>query len=62
MALMKNEWLIPVGVLCLAAAILSDRFLLMIGGTVLDFVVGILAGVSIVLNFAGLYRMRKSKD
>jgi uncharacterized membrane protein YjjP (DUF1212 family) len=62
MALMKNEWLIPVGVLCLAAAILSDRFLLMIGGTVLDFVVGILAGVSIVLSFAGLYRMRKSKD
>jgi hypothetical protein len=62
MALMKNEWLIPVGVLCLAAAILSDRFLLMIGGTVLDFVVGILVGVSIVLNLAGLYRMRKSKD
>jgi len=61
MALLKNEWLIPVGVLCLAAAILSDRFL-MIGGTVLDFVVGILVGVSIVLNLVGLYRMRKSKD
>jgi len=60
MALMKDEWLIPVGVVCLAAAILSDRFL-MIAGTVLDFVVGILVGVSIVLNVAGLYRMRKSK-
>jgi hypothetical protein len=61
MALMKDEWLIPVGVVCLAAAILSDRFL-MIGGTVLDFVVGILVGVSIVLNLVGLYRMRKSRD
>jgi len=60
MALMKDEWLIPVGVLCLAAAILSDRFLT-IGGAVLDFVVGILVGVSIVLNLVGLYRMRKSK-
>ena len=56
--LLKNEWLIPVGSICLVAAILADRFLL-IESSVLDFIIGILTGMSLVLNLIGLVRMRK---
>jgi hypothetical protein len=61
MVLMKDERLIPVGSLCLAAAILCDRFLV-VELAVLNFVVGVLTGVALVLNLVGLYRMRKSKS
>ncbi|MFW9962963.1 MAG: hypothetical protein ACFFCX_05350 [Candidatus Sifarchaeia archaeon] len=50
----KTGYLIPLGGICLAAALLIDRF---IGqGSVVDFIVGALTGVSIVLNLVGLYR------
>ena len=56
MVLLKNEWLIPVGCICLAISILLDRFV--VGDGVLDFIIGILTGLSIVLNLVGLYRSR----
>jgi hypothetical protein len=59
MALME-DWLIPVGVLCLSAAILTDRFLMM-EARALSFVVGMLTGVAMALNLVGLCRMGKSK-
>jgi hypothetical protein len=55
MAIMKDEWLIPIGVICLALALLADRFL-MVEIPLLDFIIGILTGISIVLNLVGLYR------
>lgn len=61
MALLRDEWLIPAGGFCLAVVILSDR-LLAVNALILDFAVGVLTGVSIVLNLVGLYRMRNSKD
>ncbi|RDE17229.1 MAG: hypothetical protein C4K48_00425 [Candidatus Thorarchaeota archaeon] len=62
MVLVKEEWLMPIGCICLAAAILADRFLL-VEAPVLDFIIGILTGVSVVLNLVGLYKTgRKSKS
>ncbi len=57
MALIKDNWLIPSGGICLAIAILSDRFL-MVDVPVLDFIIGVFTGMSVVLNLVGLYRMR----
>ncbi len=57
MALIKDNWLIPIGGICLAIAILSDRFL-MVDVPVLDFIIGVFTGMSVVLNLVGLYRMR----
>lgn len=57
MALIKDNWLIPIGGICLAIAILSDRFL-MVDVPVLDFIIGMFTGMSVVLNLVGLYRMR----
>jgi hypothetical protein len=56
MAILKDEWLIPIGCICLAISILLDRFV--VGDGVLDFVIGILTGLAIVLNLVGLYRSR----
>lgn len=56
MALIKNEWLIPLGGICLAIAILADRFLL-IEEPILDFVIGVLTGMSMILNLVGLVKM-----
>jgi hypothetical protein len=60
LAILKDDLLIPVGGICLAAAILMDRF---VGsGTSVDFLVGLLTGLSIVLNLLGLYRRRNIAD
>jgi len=56
MALIRDEWLIPIGGICLAVAILADRFL-MVDIPILDFIIGILTGMSIVLNLVGLYKI-----
>ncbi|MGY5878958.1 MAG: hypothetical protein RTV31_01850 [Candidatus Thorarchaeota archaeon] len=56
MALIKNEWLIPLGGICLAIAILADRFLL-IDEPILDFIIGVLTGMSMMLNLVGLVKM-----
>jgi hypothetical protein len=56
LAILKDDLLIPVGGICLAAAILIDRF---VGpGALVDFLVGLFTGLSIVLNLLGLYRRR----
>ena len=57
MALIKGEWLLPLGGICLAIAILADRFLL-IDIPSLDFVVGMFTGLALVLNLVGLVKMR----
>jgi hypothetical protein len=57
MVLIKDEWLIPIGSMCLAFAILADRFLL-VDMPILDFTIGGLTGMSLVLNLVGLYRMK----
>lgn len=57
MGLIKDDWLIPLGGLSLATALLMDRFL--VGNGILDFVIGVLIGVSMVLNLMGLYRSRR---
>lgn len=60
MAILTDDLLIPVGGICLAAAILMDRF---VGsGASVDFLVGLLTGFSIVLNLLGLYRRRNIAD
>ena len=52
--------LIPIGGICLAAAILLDRF---IGpGTLVDFLVGLFTGLAIVLNLVGLYRRGRNSS
>lgn len=61
MALLRDEWLIPIGGICLAAAILTDRFV-PLEAAILDFIIGVLTGLSMVLNLVGLYRMRKSTE
>ena len=58
MVLLNNKWLMPIGCTCLAIAILADRFIT--GNGLVDFAVGVLAGMSIVLNLVALYRSRKS--
>ena len=56
MGILRDDLLIPVGGICLAAAILIDRF---VGpGALVDFLVGLFTGLSIVLNLLGLYRRR----
>ena len=57
MAILKDDWLIPIGCICLAVSILLDRFV--IGDGLLDFVIGILTGLAIVLNLVGLYRSKE---
>jgi hypothetical protein len=60
LAILKDDLLIPIGGICLAAAILMDRF---VGsGASVDFLVGLLTGLSIVLNLLGLYRRRNIAD
>ncbi|TFH05346.1 MAG: hypothetical protein E4H14_12940 [Candidatus Thorarchaeota archaeon] len=62
MALIKEEWLLPLGGICLAIAILVDRFLL-VDTPILDFLVGVFTGISLVLNLVGLVKMsRKSSS
>jgi hypothetical protein len=56
MAVIKDEWLIPIGCICLAASILLDRFVT--GDGIVDFLIGVLTGISIVLNLVGLYKSR----
>ncbi|MGY5860506.1 MAG: hypothetical protein RTU63_14135 [Candidatus Thorarchaeota archaeon] len=58
MALIKNEWLVPIGGICLAIALLADRFLVTaVDVPLLDFLVGVLTGLSITLNLVGLVKM-----
>ena len=58
MGILRDDLLIPVGGICLAAALLIDRF---VGpGSIVDFVFGLLIGLSIVLNLIGLYRRKNS--
>ncbi|MFX1261755.1 MAG: hypothetical protein ACFFAZ_06690 [Promethearchaeota archaeon] len=54
--ILKNEWLIPLGGICLALALVIDHFLP--ETDILSFVIGILIGLSITLNLVGLYRYR----
>ncbi|RDE14785.1 MAG: hypothetical protein C4K47_03640 [Candidatus Thorarchaeota archaeon] len=56
--LLKDRWLAPVGCTCLSIAVLMDRFV--IGDGIIDFLIGVLIGMSIVLNLVALYRFRKS--
>ncbi len=58
MALLKDKYLIPIGVLCVAFALLIDRFLPV--DSVTSFIVGILIGLSITLNVVGLYKARRT--
>ena len=58
LALIKNEWLVPIGGICLAIALLADRFLVTaVDVPLLDFLVGVLTGLSITLNLVGLVKM-----
>lgn len=57
MAILKDEWLIPIGCICLAASILLDRFV--VGDGMVDFLIGVLTGISIVTNLVGLYKSRE---
>ena len=57
MALLKEKYLLPIGVICLAIALLIDRFLPV--DSVTSFIVGMLSGMSVVLNMAGIYKAGK---
>ena len=54
--ILKDEWLIPLGGICLAIALVIDHFLP--EDNTLSFLMGILIGLSITLNLVGLYRSR----
>jgi len=57
LGILRDDLLIPVGGICLATAIILDRF---IGeGTLIDFLVGLFTGMAIILNLVGLYRSGK---
>jgi len=63
MLIKNNQVLMSIGVLCLAAALLLKRF---VGPSIgspawLDFIEGVLVGVSITVNTAYLIRLRKNK-
>lgn len=58
MVLSKSSWLAPIGIISLSVAVLIDRFVA--GDGIIDFLIGVLTGMSIVLNLVALYRMRKS--
>ncbi len=57
MVLLKDEWLVPLGSICLAIAILADRFL-PLENSLLDFVIGVLTGMALALNLVGLAKMK----
>ena len=60
LALIKEEWLLPLGGICLAIAILADRFLApALDIPVLDFLVGVFTGMALVLNLVGLVKMSR---
>jgi hypothetical protein len=54
--ILKDQWLIPIGGICLAVALVIGQFLP--ENDVLSFLMGILIGLSITLNLAGLYKSR----
>jgi hypothetical protein len=56
--LLKDEWLIPLGGIFLAIALLVNQFLVA-DLLILNFVVGLFAGLSLVLNLVGLFKMRR---
>ncbi|MFX1367861.1 MAG: hypothetical protein ACFFAY_04610 [Promethearchaeota archaeon] len=56
MGFIKDDWLLPLGALCLAVAIGMDRFL--VRYEIIDFAIGVLIGLSMVLNLIGLHRSR----
>ncbi|MFQ5833441.1 MAG: hypothetical protein ACE5H4_12100 [Candidatus Thorarchaeota archaeon] len=56
--ILKDEWLIPIGGICLAAALIIGQFLP--DNEILSFIMGVLIGMSIILNLVGLYRTRGS--
>ena len=58
MALIKDEWILPLGGTCLAITLLADRFL-MIEVPIVDFLVGVFTGLALVLNLFGLVKMSR---
>ncbi len=52
-----KKYLLPLGMICLSVAILADYFLS--ADSTLSFSLGILYGLSIPLNIAGIYRTMK---
>jgi hypothetical protein len=58
LALIKEEWLLPLGGICLAIAIMADRFLL-VDAPILDFLVCVFTGMALVLNLVGLVKMSR---
>ncbi len=55
--IIKEKYLLPLGVLCLAVALLIDRFMPVDVPT--DFLVGVLSGMSVALDIVGLYKAGK---
>jgi hypothetical protein len=51
---MKNKFMLPLGMLCLASYILLARYT-----NTEDFILGLLLGLSIALNLVGVYIMIK---
>lgn len=58
MVLIKDEWLLPLGGIFLAIAILVERFLL-VDVPILDFLIGVFTGMSLVLNLVGLIKINR---
>lgn len=53
MAILKRKYFLPLGMMCLALSVILDHFFPPY--VVVDFLVGVFAGVSVVLNMAGIY-------
>jgi len=56
--LLKDEWLLPLGGIFLAIAILAERFLV-IDALILDFLIGVSTGLALVLNLVGLVKLSR---
>ena len=61
---LKDETLLSVGMVSMAIGILIGRFLYYeySGFSVSDFLEGVLIGVSLVINFTYLFRVRSNKS
>lgn len=51
---MKHQFLLPIGMLCLACYFILDRYT-----ETPDFILGLFVGLSIALNLVGIYVMGK---
>ena len=59
MAILKDDHLLPLGMVCLAIALVLERFASPL--LAIDFFLGVLDGMAVTLMIAGLYKTGRSR-